>query len=446
MGEFLSTLPDLVLWGMLLALGGGVGAAVTYYFAAEAEKAQLRKQAIELSSKVSNHDREIADLKSNNEEIEQKRKRLLEDNVQRNDRGLLYFSLIQKLRERLDFIREQVNAERATLYLPALTKSGEFTNLFVFEVSPYDGNSRRILHQIVPRKSSAGRSFELGESRILSPKDIEESHYKQADTLTSYSSRSIMNLVVRHRGEKIALLQFLDSSESAFDATMLKVASELLGDFSESVFEVSRNHQLQEYLGVYGKDLFKRVPVLVCDISHSFSIFDEMVPSEAVDLIDRYLHEMVDSAFSRGGVLANYTGDGVIVFFDQGAGLEGNLEHCLRAASDMNRRFERLKQEWCDAHPQLGITRNRCAIAAGRVAIETIGHRQLPRQTVIGRPVSIASYISDAAPRDRNTICISSDLKASLPQSAKVLNEFKFDEGVRFGEGYLEIAPLSDRS
>ena len=136
----------------------------------------------------------------------------------------------------------------------------------------------------------------------------------------------------------------------------------------------------------------QHVTVMFVDIRSFTARTANLKPHQAVSLLNRFLHAMVQVVeFEHGGMINKFLGDGFMALF----GVEGNRDDhadmALAAGRDLECRLERLNSDLNRRGEQpirIGI-----GINSGRVIVGSIGSPERMEFTVIGSTVNIASRI-----------------------------------------------------
>jgi len=185
--------------------------------------------------------------------------------------------------------------------------------------------------------------------------------------------------------------------------------------------ELEKRHQLDRYLapqiikGILGRDpeaitRMRRmlITVFFSDIK-DFSKFADRLDPEALSFVmNEYLSEMADIAFSHGGTVDKFIGDAVMVLF--GAPIEEDagkqVKQCVAMACEMHRRTEQLSQHW----RQAGVLRDsvicRMGIHTGEASVGSFGSRTRVEYTALGRSVNLASRLERACEPGRILVSV----------------------------------------
>ena len=132
-----------------------------------------------------------------------------------------------------------------------------------------------------------------------------------------------------------------------------------------------------------GPDL-RLLSVLFCDMVNSTSLSGEFNAEEMHDLIGTYHETVTEAVTPFGGYVAQFLGDGVLVYFGWPMAYEDHAERAIRAGLAAITGVENLKT------PAGAPLRSRVGIASGRVVVGALaGGRALDRGQVAGEtPIS----------------------------------------------------------
>lgn len=157
--------------------------------------------------------------------------------------------------------------------------------------------------------------------------------------------------------------------------------------------------QIAEALAAGGPDILRNhrreITVLFCDL-RGFTSFSETAEPEEVMGVLREFHDAVGpSIFEHEGTIAQYTGDGILVFFNDPIPCADPAWQAVHLALDMRDRTGELGQQWRRrGHDlQLGI-----GIAIGYATCGEIGFEGRTEYTAIGTVVNLAARVCAIAP------------------------------------------------
>lgn len=138
-------------------------------------------------------------------------------------------------------------------------------------------------------------------------------------------------------------------------------------------------------------DQRKQVTVLFADLSEFTALSDRLDAEDVVDKMNMLWSRLDQVIVRHGGGIDKHTGDGVMALFGAKATHEGDPEHAIRAALDMQKEILAFGVDHPDTQLQMRIGLN-----TGPVLLGEIGSRQ--EYTAMGDTVNLASRLEKAAP------------------------------------------------
>jgi adenylate cyclase len=135
----------------------------------------------------------------------------------------------------------------------------------------------------------------------------------------------------------------------------------------------------------------REVTILFQDTRGFTAIADRTEPGALVRMVNRLFTAMVEAVESEGGVIKEFTGDGVMALFGAPVAHPDDPDRAVRSALAMLDRLPALNAELCReglAEVRIGI-----GIHSGEVVAGRIGPDERAEYTVIGDPVNVASRI-----------------------------------------------------
>jgi len=134
------------------------------------------------------------------------------------------------------------------------------------------------------------------------------------------------------------------------------------------------------------------VSVMFVDIRCFTARTAKLKPDEAVHLLNRFLHAMVDVVEGEhDGMINKFLGDGFMAVFGVGGDGRNHADKAVPAGRDLQRRLERLNRDLVRRREepiQIGV-----GINSGRAIVGSIGSPDRMEFTVIGNTVNVASRI-----------------------------------------------------
>jgi predicted ATPase/class 3 adenylate cyclase len=140
----------------------------------------------------------------------------------------------------------------------------------------------------------------------------------------------------------------------------------------------------------------KQVTVLFADMAGFTATAETMDPEDVRDIIRAYFGRLSAAITRNGGWIEKFIGDAVMAIFGIPTTQEGDPEHAVRAALDMQQALGELNEE---LQRERGIRlAMRIGVNTGPVLVSYLGGRQGEDFAVVGDTVNQASRLEHAAP------------------------------------------------
>jgi class 3 adenylate cyclase len=138
------------------------------------------------------------------------------------------------------------------------------------------------------------------------------------------------------------------------------------------------------------------VAILMSDIRNFTPLSDSLQPEDTIRILNRYFARMIASIQRHKGIIVDFFGDGILVFFDPLDGpLLPSLRRAVECAFDMQSRMEGFNAEMrAEGFPefQMGIGLN-----AGEVVVGNIGSEYRAKYGIVGSAVNVTERIQSLA-------------------------------------------------
>jgi class 3 adenylate cyclase len=172
--------------------------------------------------------------------------------------------------------------------------------------------------------------------------------------------------------------------------------------------ELEQQHQLDRYLapqivetvlaGQHDLIEAKRrvvVTIFFSDLQGFSALADTADPEVLSGVLNEYLSEMSEIAFSHGGTLDKFIGDAVMVFFGAPVPCDPSEQavRCVDMALEMQAALRRLNGEWADRGLLAHGLVCRMGVHTGEAVVGSFGSRNRLEYTAIGRAVNLASRL-----------------------------------------------------
>jgi adenylate cyclase len=202
---------------------------------------------------------------------------------------------------------------------------------------------------------------------------------------------------------------------------------------AEQVAEIERMNRLKRYLapqvaeavlGAKDEDLLKshrrEITVVFLDLRGFTAFSEEAEPEEVLELLHSYHEEMGELIFKHEGTLEHFSGDGMMVFFNDPLPCERHTERAVRMALQMQAKAKELHVGWTrrgfDLHLGIGLV-------AGYATLGNIGFKGRFDYGAVGKVANLAARLCQEA------------------KAGQILTERKTLSAL---EGLVEAQPLGD--
>jgi class 3 adenylate cyclase len=224
----------------------------------------------------------------------------------------------------------------------------------------------------------------------------------------------------RDVGIKVACLDYMENTDSIHTVLeeterdhLLKELRERLGEeFNSLVPEHSSLDSIRETFGPYlstevvneilkspgGAEIrgeLREITILVSDIREFTRTTEFLEPGDVLEIINRYLEVMTDIIMKHGGMIDEFTGDGILVFFGAPTFVP---DHCTRAvacALEMQKAMQGLNR----GNLRLGLPELQMGIGvnSGQLIVGNIGSEKRKKYGAVGIPINLAFRIQSEA-------------------------------------------------
>ncbi len=147
-----------------------------------------------------------------------------------------------------------------------------------------------------------------------------------------------------------------------------------------------------------GEELLKthrrEINVVFLDLRGFTRMTDSAEPEEVMELLREYHGAMGRLILEHGGTLERFTGDGMMVFFNDPVPLERPAEHAVAMALEMQRAFAPIGQGWKKRGYELSLS---IGIAQGYATLGAIGFEGRWDYAAIGNVTNLAARLCGEA-------------------------------------------------
>jgi class 3 adenylate cyclase len=156
----------------------------------------------------------------------------------------------------------------------------------------------------------------------------------------------------------------------------------------------------------------REVSILFQDIRGFTALSAQLDPATLLRVLNQFFTEVVAAVESEGGVVKQFTGDGVMALFGAPQSRADHCERAVRAALGIVSRLDRLNvQLAAQGLPALAIG---IGIHVGEVIAGLIGPDERVEYGVVGEPVNLASRIESLTKATRAVVLVSKEIADRL--------------------------------
>jgi adenylate cyclase len=154
------------------------------------------------------------------------------------------------------------------------------------------------------------------------------------------------------------------------------------------------------------------VSILFQDIRGFSALSESLDPATLLRVLNQFFTEVVAAVEAEGGVVKQFTGDGVMALFGAPRPCPDHPQRAVRAALGLVARLARLNTQLrSQGMPPLRIG---VGIHAGDVVAGLIGPDKRVEYGVVGEPVNLASRVEELTKELGATILVSKEIAARL--------------------------------
>lgn len=133
----------------------------------------------------------------------------------------------------------------------------------------------------------------------------------------------------------------------------------------------------------------REVAILMSDIQGFTAVAESLSPEETIGILNHYFGRMIDVIHEHKGIIVDFYGDGVLVFFDPHDGpVAPAAARAVQCSLAMQRSMARLNQEM-GSKPLSSALETRIAVHAGSVVVGNIGSASRSKYGIVGLAVNM---------------------------------------------------------
>ncbi len=164
--------------------------------------------------------------------------------------------------------------------------------------------------------------------------------------------------------------------------------------------------------------------MIMSDIRGFTSLSETMSPERIVKVLNRYFSHMIEVIQQHQGIIIDFYGDAIFVFFDPLDGsVPDTIERAVRCAAQMQERMGRVNKEL--ENQGLPVISMGIGIHAGPVIVGNIGSWARAKYGVVGSAVNITNRIQAHA--EGGQVLVSDAVLSRTKDRVKVLKSFQAD-------------------
>lgn len=140
----------------------------------------------------------------------------------------------------------------------------------------------------------------------------------------------------------------------------------------------------------------REVAILMSDLRDFTATADSLSPEQTIKILNRYFSRMIDIISKHKGIIVDFYGDGILVFFDPYEGPAApTVDSAINCGLEMRNIMQAFQQELqAENLPNLQAG---FAVHAGQVVVGNIGSKTRAKYGIVGSAVNTASRICEKA-------------------------------------------------
>jgi adenylate cyclase len=192
----------------------------------------------------------------------------------------------------------------------------------------------------------------------------------------------------------------------------LREKQHIMESFGRHVGRRAARQILDRNPGLGGEN--REITVLFADLRNFTERSSRCSPEKVVDLLNRFLSEMVAVVEHHGGMVNKFLGDGFMAIFGAWEPEADHAQRAVRAGSEMLARLQTLNVELeaqCDTPLKMGV-----GIHTGPAVVGSIGSPQRMEYTAVGDTVNVASRLESLTKTVGEPMVFSAPTRRALPE------------------------------
>jgi class 3 adenylate cyclase len=387
--------------GVVLALTAiPVAIGIAVYITRMGQQAKIDRLEGELKRSEERKADEINRLTFKIEDVTDKYEKLLQ-------RGIAVQTKIDNIKAEIDETSDHINATDCSILVPAPTViQDDITEEFIFLYASGPQGPKLQWVRVPIATSLSGQVYQSGRSTIASPPTSGASFASRTDKAIDYKTEETLSVCLKYKNKKIGVAQFLNKKNGQFTASDVEIAEDQCKILASKIFEFISDPKNITQMGHTPRRNQIRITAMFVDISNSEILFKMLDSSVITNMFNQFFQEICSIGFKFGAVVDQFLGDGALLLFNVDQNQSNHENAAFSAAMEMKVAFNTLRDRWINLGYASKSLYVRFGISCGSVTRAELGYSQARRLTVIGPSVNEAAHACDAAPRDRDTICV----------------------------------------
>ncbi|NIN00926.1 MAG: aminotransferase class III-fold pyridoxal phosphate-dependent enzyme [candidate division Zixibacteria bacterium] len=166
-------------------------------------------------------------------------------------------------------------------------------------------------------------------------------------------------------------------------------------EFHARLYEIARELLSRPDAAKLGGDK-REVAILISDLRNFTSISESVSPEATITILNRYFSHMIQVIQGHRGIVVDFFGDGVLVFFDPlGGPIAPAIHQAVQCALEMQKEMGSFNSE-IKKHglPELAMG---VGLNAGQVVVGNIGSEARAKYGIVGSAVNVTQRIQEVA-------------------------------------------------
>jgi len=165
----------------------------------------------------------------------------------------------------------------------------------------------------------------------------------------------------------------------------------------------------------------REVIILMSDLRDFTPLSESLSPEETIRILNRYFSTMIDVIPQHRGILVDFLGDALLVFFDPLDGpVEPSIKQAIMCALEMQMKLEDLNLE--SMAEGLPVLHMGIGVNGGEVVVGNIGSDTRAKYGIVGAPVNLTHRIQSVA--KAGEVVISGFVRQQAPDGIAVKKSF----------------------